>query len=387
VAKRYIDPWRQLEILMSTSDIDVVLRRSGRKKRHVEDWRETLQMTIRASRASGDSDRIPVASVGGTPSHKSKRRSNDRNDSQSDEQQSTEGRMPYCSNCGHEHGADSNFCPRCGTPREPAPAPSETTTSEETPACKRARVRPERSTDTDPATIVAMDSTTAGRGRPSNLTKLRCGWSKIGSTFVAPDGKKFQDRKQASKYFNKNVPKLEPARQDGWQVFVDATGTHVTWIAPDGQKMGSFISAKSYAKASSLPIYGKDGITKSIANFFTKSTITGKKKNINAVIDLTPRAKPTVEKSSAHVAHQDVKGAKRVHHRTFTIPQQSMEAAKMQNLMKLSAILRNSRRYAKADRIEKQYITLYTVPRKISITMVNKVCPCTLSLCICTYSY
>ena len=390
MTQRYIDPWRQLEILMSTSDINVVLRRSGRRKRRVEDWRETLQMTIRASRASGDSDLIPVESVGGTPSHRSRSNDSDRNDSQSDEQRSTEGRMPYCSKCGHEHAADSNFCPRCGKPREPAPskprepAPSETTTSEETPACKRARVRPEI-TDTDSATnradIVAMDSTTAGRGRPSKLEKLRCGWSKIGSTFVAPDGEKFQDRKQASKYFNKNVPKLEPARQDGWQVFVDATGTHVTWIAPDGQKLGSFISAKSYAKASSLPIFGKDGITKSIASFFTKSTITGKNKNINAVIDLTPRAKPNVDKSSAHVAHQDVKEAERVHHRKFTIPKQSMEAAQMQELMKLSAIFRNQRRYAKADRTEKQYNTLYTLPRKISSTMVNKVCPCTLSIC------
>ena len=48
-------------------------RRSNRKRRSTETWRHTLEMTVRASRASGDSEKVPVECLGGQPSHKKDR--------------------------------------------------------------------------------------------------------------------------------------------------------------------------------------------------------------------------------------------------------------------------------------------------------------------------
>ena len=49
-------------------DVDVVVRRSGRKRRAA--WRETLEMSIRTSRSKGDSEKIVVKNLGGRPTHK-----------------------------------------------------------------------------------------------------------------------------------------------------------------------------------------------------------------------------------------------------------------------------------------------------------------------------
>ena len=56
---------------MASSDLDVVLRRSGRKRN--AEWRDTMELSIRASRSKGTSDTIPVSSRGGRPSHKKKK--------------------------------------------------------------------------------------------------------------------------------------------------------------------------------------------------------------------------------------------------------------------------------------------------------------------------
>ena len=95
--------------------------------------------------------------------------------------------------------------------------------------------------------------------RPSSHNKLRCGWSVIGTKFITPNGKEFVSRAEASEYHTADVSKLEPARQDGWQVFMDATGTHCTRIVPDDTKFNSFKQAKVYAIKSNQQILGKDG--------------------------------------------------------------------------------------------------------------------------------
>lgn len=392
---------------MASSNVDVVLRRSGRKRRRGSEWRETLKMTIRASRAKGNSDKIPVASLGGRPSHVAREQPFS---DESDEE--PQRRMAFCGNCGHKHAPESRFCTNCGSKREnisvvskqqrkSSPDGAETTSNDavvKDSSTANASVVLDKATRGRPSHDVVKDSSTASasvvldktkRGRPSNCNKLRCGWSVVGNTFIAPDGVKFQSRKEASTYWNKDVPKLEPARQDNWHVFVDASNTHITWVAPDGQKLNSFLSAKSYAKSSSLPIYGKDGITKSIASFFVKSQATGKKKGSDTIIDLS-HTKPCVRcvnnKSSAQdthakaTHHQDVETSpqksKKIVQRKFVVPNQSSQAATMQKLMKKSATLRIQRKHTKADQIAKQYTTEYTLTRQISDGMARKVCPC-----------
>lgn len=54
--------------------VDVVVsqsrRRSSRKRRSHEAWKRTLEMSVRTSRANGDSIVVPVKIKGGQPSHK-----------------------------------------------------------------------------------------------------------------------------------------------------------------------------------------------------------------------------------------------------------------------------------------------------------------------------
>ena len=297
-------------------------------------------------------------------------------------------RLPYCGGCGHKHAnADVNFCSNCGMQRDSPcsdvrAAAAATDQAAATDAATTTTTMTAAATTTTTMTAAATTTATTKRGREDKLQKLRCGWSICGDTFVSPDGEKFQNRKEESKYSNKDVPMLEPVRQDGWQVFIDATDTHVTWIAPDGQKLNSFVSAKAYAQSCSLPIYGKDGRTKSIACFFEqkKAVATGKS-STDTIIDMTTTTKtshiqPHVQKpANTHQDVEPVKPPKKVR-RKFVIPKQSSEAVAMQKLLRTSAILRNARKTVKADAVEKQYTTLYTLQRQISDNMATKVCTC-----------
>ena len=185
---------------MATSDLDVVVRRSSRK-RSVQ-WRETMKLSIRATRSKGTSETIPVESRGGQPSHK-KKPANDSGNS-SDARTGTCGRLPFCGNCGFKHAdAEVNFCCKCGRQRE---SQDSTATALETPVSTE-----DTSTPDDTAVVDAPESTA---GRPMlKLTKLRCGWEITEEHFIAPDGKKFTDRKKASKYYNAEVAKLEPEHE------------------------------------------------------------------------------------------------------------------------------------------------------------------------------
>ena len=281
-------------------------------------------------------------------------------------------RSPFCCLCGHEHvNEDVNFCAGCGTKRASQCSTEEAATAIVSTASESTATASE-STATAIATTAIVS--TVRRGRPSNkLQRLRCGWCVRDNAFVSPDGKEFQSRQQAMQYSNKkDVPILEPARQDGWQVFVDESETHSTWIAPDGQKLNSFVSAKSYARSSSLPIFGKDGITKSIASFFCKSkpATTG-----NKTIDLTktPRTKNKSLISPPKIQPEPLMSPPTKAPRKFTIPKQSNEAATMQKLFRKAARLRHDRKSTKAAETERQYNTKYTAPRKISDNMAAKV--------------
>ena len=71
VGERAAWPWkRSSERAMASSDLDVVVRRSGRKRNAA--WKETLNLSIRASRTVGSGDTVPVKTRGGRPAHKKK---------------------------------------------------------------------------------------------------------------------------------------------------------------------------------------------------------------------------------------------------------------------------------------------------------------------------
>ena len=278
-------------------DVDVVVRRSARKRRSA--WREeTLEMSIRTSRAKGDSELIAVKNLGGQPTHKKTR------STPATTPKATCARLKFCGRCGHKHLNDEmNFCCQCGLKRA-----NKKTSG--TAATSSAEARDDNSTTVIENIGMSVDEETESneekesmcaneknmsvnekratkfKGKPK---RLRCGWMMTEEhEFISPDGKRFSCRKDAARYYNKNVTKLEPARQDGWSVFVDESNTHVEWIAPDGQKLKSFIGAKTYARNSNLPIFGKDGLTKTIASFFGASaTATPQMTGKNSAIDLT----------------------------------------------------------------------------------------------------
>ena len=52
----------------NAEDVEVKIRRSSRKRR--SDWKETLSLSVRASRAKAGDSTIPVRTRGGQPSHK-----------------------------------------------------------------------------------------------------------------------------------------------------------------------------------------------------------------------------------------------------------------------------------------------------------------------------
>ena len=337
----------------SASNVDVELRRSGRKRR--ADWQETLIMKIRASRASGSSEKVSVSSLGGQPSHKKERKEKNR--------KADVRRMPFCGQCGHKHVSDDvKFCSNCGTKREDSqspPAASQLSSA----ASQSSSAASQSSPSADPDQVVVMR---VGRKR-NVLTKLRCGWHIADDEFIAPDGTSFTSRKEASVYHNKNVPKLEPARQDGWKVFVDETDTHTHWICPDGQVLNSFVAAKSYAAKSQHPIWGKDGLTKTLSSYF------GKKQDF--VVDLTTRT-PTAQSSVTTIPklparHQTQE--KKSSSNDFNIPRQTNAGLDLQQLLRKVTLARDRRKQSKAKELEKQYHTLYTFPMLRSNNMHNRV--------------
>lgn len=46
------------------------VRRSTRSKRKPGEWKQQLNLTVRSTRATEDTEMLPVASLGGQPSHK-----------------------------------------------------------------------------------------------------------------------------------------------------------------------------------------------------------------------------------------------------------------------------------------------------------------------------
>ena len=216
--------------------------------------------------------------------------------------------------------------------------------------------------------------------QPQNKKKnrrLRCGWTiTTRGKFVSPDGKTFSCRKQAARYYNKNVARLEPERQDGWQVFVDANNTHTIWVAPDGQKLSSYVGAKGYAANANLPIYGKDGLTKTIANFFGRSSKTvarPKTPGNKSLIDMT-RTPAKAASSTPPKNNQTIEKTTPKTPRRFKIPIQNEDGKKLQELLRCAAVSRRQNKKTKADQIQKSYVAKYTCKRQVSDIMVRKVC-------------
>ena len=360
--------------MASASNVDVVLRRSGRKRRAA--WQETFTMKIRASRAEGESDKIPVRSLGGRPSHKKGRKKR-----KSAEADVIKKKMPFCGECGHKHLSDDlKFCSNCGTKREDAAAQCSAAATAQSAAAQCSAAATAQSSAEEAEQCSAEEAEEADPvimpsvGRPKNiLTKLRCGWSIVEGSYIAPDGTSFKNRKKASQYHNQNIPKLEPARKDGWQVFVDSTNTHTHWICPDGQVLKSFIAAKHYAAKSCYPIWGKDGLTKTLSSFFGNKQDTS---SCNVVVDLTSAAQSVT--TPIPPRHQTQKSQSKnmllqSTSKCFKIPRQTSEGLDLQKLLRQASVSRDMRKKSRATELEKQYHELFTFPKTRSNDMHNRV--------------
>ena len=249
--------------------------------------------------------------------------------------------------------------------------------------CAAAAESAEKNASADSATADADCTLATPQHKPKKKSRrLRCGWMiTADQQFLSPDGKTFSSRKEASRYFNQHVPKLEPERQDGWQVYVDASNTHVTWIAPDGQKLSSFVGAKTYASTSKLDFFAKDGRTKSIASFFgghTSKTPAAQPTGKNSVIDLTRKSKKTTSSNTATKKHNQrtSKTPQTKQLRQFEIPKQSDDGKRLQLMLRRAAVDRRQNYQKRADIIKKNCVEQYTVQRKVSDTMARKVGAC-----------
>ena len=106
--------------MASLNDVDgiVELRRSCRTKRNREEWEETLHMSVRRSRSSGNSATLSVVSMGGRPSRKTKASDAvQTNAVQTNAVQTNAVQMSFCGGCGNLHLSDDNFCRSCGMKR------------------------------------------------------------------------------------------------------------------------------------------------------------------------------------------------------------------------------------------------------------------------------
>ena len=235
---------------MTDVDVDVVVRRRSTRKRRAQ-WREQLDLSLRASRASGDNPMVPVKSRGGQPSHKRFASSQSAHTSHA----SGEMHARFCSECGHKFTSDRHkFCVNFGTKRDvEEQAMSSSQTAEETllslTASTKTTMQAENScaataekscaataeksgagatnvensgeTNAEKSGAAAAENSGAATAENAGAARLqpqylRCGWRVCGDKFIAPDDKQFTCRKKAAKYHNKNIPKLEPQRKDNW---------------------------------------------------------------------------------------------------------------------------------------------------------------------------
>lgn len=347
-------------------DVDVVLRRSSRKRAE-RGWNDSLQLTIRASRSSGTSLTVPVTNRGGQPSHKKRKKP---------KSISAQARLPFCGRCGYKHANTTvNFCCRCGLKRE-----VEVSAEANQVIVHQASAEANQVSVVEPNQVVVEASAEASRSAgistknaDTKKRKLRCGWHVCGQIFIDPDGVEFASREDAKQ----SKHRLEPSRQDGWQVFVDETETHTTWIAPDGEKLHSFKSAKAYSQSTALPLYGKDGRTKNIQSFFGAQKKKVEEPISGTVVDLT---KPAPESKAMHTPQPHKKTPQprprqeEQQPRQFKLPPQTIEGAELQKILRRCAVLRNQRKSVSALQLADRYTIGYTVPRKISRSMTNKVC-------------
>ena len=383
------------------------MRRSGRKRR--ANWREEMDLRVRSSRARGDGDLVPVKSRGGRPTHRKKCKAKSA-------VTRSKRRTRFCSNCGFKFiSVDANFCANCGTKRtilESSDSESDDSVDEST--SDESEGGSVASTDKGAASASASacedngEASSSGHqvqkaGRPkSQLHRLRCGWSVCQEngtrTYVAPDGTRFKDRAKASQYHNEKVPKLEPMRQDGWNVFVNKLRTHNLWIAPNGDQFNSYVSALAYSKSASVPFYGKDGRTKDITSFFAKQR--QKDGTTTHPIDLsntsirgsvqhnrgpTPQEENKEESQPQRRPRQcarEKRRKKRPKERQkkrkknkgkFVIPKQNADGVALQNMLRDCRILRNQRRQTVVAQMVEEYTKKYTKARQISDGMANKI--------------
>ena len=78
-------------------------------KRRRSEWEQTIQMSIRTTRATGTCEQIPVQTRGGQPAH---------NKHAKTKSQPTK-LVPFCAACGWRHtNVAAIFCVQCGTKRD-----------------------------------------------------------------------------------------------------------------------------------------------------------------------------------------------------------------------------------------------------------------------------
>jgi hypothetical protein len=230
-------------------------------------------------------------------------------------------------------------------------------------------------------------------GRKKQTKRFKSGWTLMADkTFVAPDGTKFDTRREAAKYFSKKMPRLEPERKDGWGVYVDASNTHTNFVAPDGEVFNSYVQAMGYAEKSEQPMYGKDGLTVPLTSFFGKSTKPKKTSGTrNNPIDFaqheepipspTHTPPPTTGKppSTTQTPSKSLRSPKN----QFRIPKQSDQAAELQKLCQRAAVHRQRREKKKAEAVADTYLKSYTVKRIVSRNMHTRVGIMCVEVCAC----
>ena len=147
-------------------------------------------------------------------------------------------------------------------------------------------------------------------------------------------------------------------------MYTNEADTHVDWIAPDETKLHSYSTAVVYARKSSHPLYGRDGITRGLGCFFAPAKT---KSSTQTVHTPEPITHSSCSDEGGTVAEQSTpqNGS-----RKFAIPTQTTAGAYLQNLCIMLA--NNKITGAKKAKLEEQ-LEQYFKPSQLEKSMANKV--------------
>ena len=174
------------------------------------------------------------------------------------------------------------------------------------------------------------------------------------------------------------MPRLEPARKDGWTVVSNKALTAISWIAPDGTTLRSYSSAVAYGININKPVLGMDGISQGIGAFFGSSkpkSPSAKSPSAKSPSANSPSAKssstpsPVEQQPSPVEQQQSTPQTPSPKNKSFAVPNQTESGEEFQALCRVLGGKLSDNKRTDLDRVFAQYLR----PNKLKNDFANKV--------------